>query len=202
MVAPKPAPAVPSAKISLARRGGGVAEIAVGREAPPVLVAAVEQVEQDGAANDRHCGYRRSQSRGRARAARACTPHRRRGRKPSRRTARRRQCARRCDAAQAGRSRACPARRRARRQRSRPAPSNTMAVTPEASRASSACPTRMPATSVIRFRRGKDHLVASAWSARLEPGRTQTSCDWPSTRFPRGRRWTSESVAGTSHHGE
>jgi hypothetical protein len=61
-----------------------------------------------------------------------------------------------------------------------------MAVTPEASRASSACPTRMPATSVIRFRRDNDHLVAGAWPARLEPGRAQMSCDWPSTRFPRG----------------
>ena len=35
-------------------RGGGVAEIPVGREAPPVLVAAIEQVEQRGPANERH----------------------------------------------------------------------------------------------------------------------------------------------------
>src|SRR5215468_1759818 len=35
-------------------RSGGVAEIAIGRKAPPVLVAAVEEVEQHGAAHDRH----------------------------------------------------------------------------------------------------------------------------------------------------
>src|SRR5262249_56892791 len=35
-------------------RGGGVAEIAIGRKASPVLVAAVEEVEQNGAAHDRH----------------------------------------------------------------------------------------------------------------------------------------------------
>jgi hypothetical protein len=42
---------------------------------------------------------------------------------------------------------------------------NTTAVTPEASRASSAWPTRMPATSVIRFRCGKDRLVENAWGS-------------------------------------
>src|SRR5262249_59216319 len=35
-------------------RSGGVAEIAIGRKAPPVLVAAVEEVEQHSAAHDRH----------------------------------------------------------------------------------------------------------------------------------------------------
>ena len=102
-------------------RGGGVAEIAVRREAPPVLVAAIEQVEQRGPANDRHCGYLRSQSRGRARAGGLARRPRRQGRRPSRRTAPRRRCARRCDAAQAGRSRAWPGRRRARRPRPPPA---------------------------------------------------------------------------------
>ena len=34
--------------------GGGVAEIPIGREAAPVLVATIEQVEQRGAANERH----------------------------------------------------------------------------------------------------------------------------------------------------
>src|SRR5262245_58246056 len=39
----------------LARLGGGrVAEVAVGRKASPVLVATVEQIEQRGAANERH----------------------------------------------------------------------------------------------------------------------------------------------------
>jgi hypothetical protein len=49
VVAPKPAPAVPSANGC-----GGVAEIAVGRKASPILVAAVAEIEQHGPADQRN----------------------------------------------------------------------------------------------------------------------------------------------------
>src|SRR6185312_13327958 len=38
------------------RRGGRIAEIAIGRKAPPFLVAAVEQIEADRARHDRNHG--------------------------------------------------------------------------------------------------------------------------------------------------
>ena len=174
VVAPKPAPAVPRAKVSLRRGRGGIAEIAIGREAPPVLVAAIEQVEQHGAANERHADVADGKPAAAVRAGGPARPSRRRGRRRSRRTAPRRRCARPCGAARAGRSRACRARRRARRRAATAGSSNTMAVTPDASRASSACPTRMPATSVIRLRAtgsprrvGRSRLIHSRAAHRL-----------------------------------
>src|SRR5262245_31906871 len=68
---------------------------------------------------------------------------------PSRPTAPRHRCARRCGAVRAGRFPACPARTST---AATAGSSNTMAVTPEARRTSSACPTRTPATSVMRLR--------------------------------------------------
>ena len=61
-------------KVGASRRGGGVAEIAIGREAAPVLVAAIEHIEQRGAAHDRYAHIRRSRNpRPRSRSS-ACTP--------------------------------------------------------------------------------------------------------------------------------
>src|SRR5262249_40591576 len=54
VVAPKPAPAGAGPNGRAAPGGGGVAEIAIGRKAPPVLVAAVEKVEQHRPAHERH----------------------------------------------------------------------------------------------------------------------------------------------------
>ena len=55
VVAPKPAPALPSANNPApAFRRRLIAELAIGRIAAPVLVAAVEQVEHDRARHDRH----------------------------------------------------------------------------------------------------------------------------------------------------
>ena len=50
VVAPIPAPTLPSAKSPPAAARRGIAEIAIGREAAPRLVAAVEQIEADRAA--------------------------------------------------------------------------------------------------------------------------------------------------------
>ena len=54
VVAPKPAPTLPSAKSVLCGAGGGVAEIAIGRKASPGLVAAVQEIEADRAGHDRN----------------------------------------------------------------------------------------------------------------------------------------------------
>ena len=56
VVAPRPAPTLPSAK-SCRRGRRGVAEIAIWREAAPLLVAAVEQIEADRARHDRNDGF-------------------------------------------------------------------------------------------------------------------------------------------------
>ncbi len=67
--------------------GRGVAEIAIGREAAPRLVAAVEQIEADRARHDRDHRRRGCGSRGRARQARPGRRRPHRARAPSRRTA-------------------------------------------------------------------------------------------------------------------
>ena len=56
VVAPSPAPTLPSAKVVAGRGRRGIAEIAVGREAAPGLVAAVQQIEHDRAGHDRDHG--------------------------------------------------------------------------------------------------------------------------------------------------
>ena len=146
-------------EVAAALRGRRVAEIAIGRKAAPVLVAAVQEIEQDRARHDRHARRCRSRSRGPARAARPARRPAHRARTPSRRRARSRRCARPSCPARAGRFRACPARRRARRSEATAGSSNTIAVTPEASRASSALPTLRPATSVMRLRMfTSDHI--------------------------------------------
>ncbi len=54
VVAPVPAPTLPSAK-SHARRGRSrIAKVAIGRKALPILVAAVQEIEQDRRRHDRH----------------------------------------------------------------------------------------------------------------------------------------------------
>ena len=54
VVAPVPAPTEPRAKSIGRRRVGGAAEMAVGRLGAPVLVAAVEEIEEDRRRHDRH----------------------------------------------------------------------------------------------------------------------------------------------------
>ncbi len=54
VVAPVPAPTLPSAKSSVRAGGSRVTELAIGRETAPVFVAAAEQIEQDGSRHDRH----------------------------------------------------------------------------------------------------------------------------------------------------
>ena len=108
VVAPRPAPTLPSANLRPRSAAARVAEFAIGRIAAPVLVAAVEQVEQDRAGHDRHARRARRQSRGPARAARPARRRRHRARRPSRPTARWRRCRRRSAPDRAARSRACP----------------------------------------------------------------------------------------------
>jgi len=70
---------LPSAKCRRWGLGGGVAEVAIGGEQIPVLVAAVQQIEDDRLRHDRH---QRAADREAATWARnaACTPRRRRAR--------------------------------------------------------------------------------------------------------------------------
>ena len=138
VVAPRPAPTLPSAKSVPAARGRGVAEIAVGRKASPGLVAAVEQIEADRARHDRNHGVADPQAAALFGEPGLHAAARHPARAPSRRRARWRRSPRRC------------LRDRARDSSRVPGPpprtsidatagvSKIIAVTPEASAASSA----------------------------------------------------------------
>ena len=156
--------------------GGGIAEIAIGRKAAPVLVAAVEQIEQDRAParSARECP--RWRSRGPVRASKACTP--RAGVEPEGRAAGQHDGVDPLDRAMPARAARFPACRAPPPRTSTAATagsSNTTAVTPEARRASSACPTRTPATSVMRLRCAiwprfpRDNLPARSLPDQITP---------------------------------
>ena len=113
VVAPSAGADAAEREIGCGAGGRRIAELAIGRIAAPVLVAAVEQVEQDRRRHDRHPRGAHLQSRGLVRAARPARRRRHRGQRPSRRTARWRRCARPSSPDRAGRFRACPGRRRA-----------------------------------------------------------------------------------------
>ena len=160
------------------------AEIAIGRKAAPVLVAAVEQVEHDRARHDRHDARGRSRSRGPARAATPARRSARRARRPSRPRARSRRCA--------PRSRPAASRSMSRVPGAPPrtspdataGSSNTMAVTPEASLASSALPTSRPGTSVIRLRMAhvrSHHRRVAGDAACRNRSRLHIRAAWPPT---------------------
>ena len=61
-------------EIGIGGRGGRVAKLAIGRVAPPVLVAAAEQIEQDRRRHDRHARRSHGEAAALAPCSHACTP--------------------------------------------------------------------------------------------------------------------------------
>ncbi len=165
VVAPRPAPTLPSAKSPARRICRGVAEIAIGREASPCLVAAVEQIEADRAGYDRYHRFAYPQA-----AALFGEPglHAAAGIQSERRAAGKRDCVdrlRRCLRARAARSSRVPGPPPRTSIEATAGESKMIAVTPEASAASSAWPTRTPAISVSRFFKASQALFRRPASA-------------------------------------
>ena len=149
-------------EIGARRARCGVAEIAIGREAAPCLVAAVEQIEADRARDDRNNRLADSQA-----PALFGKPglHAARGVQPKRRAAGERDGVDRLDGAFGFEERASsrvpgpPPRTSI---EATAGESKMIAVTPEASAASSAWPTRTPDMSVRRFFKAPIRQAASA----------------------------------------
>ena len=157
VVAPVPAPTLPSAKSVAAARGRRIAELAIGRKAAPVLVAAVEEIEQDRRRHDRHPRGAHRKAAALLAAARPARRRRHRGRRPSRPTS----------VMASMPSTVCAGSSSAVSRVPGPPPrmsiepiagsSKIIAVAPEPSRMSSAWPTLRPATSVMRLRKAASH---------------------------------------------
>ena len=139
--------------------GRRIGQLAIGRPVP-VLVAAVQQVEQDGASARSARRRRRRRRRGRARAASASRRRPTTGRRPSRprdRSHRRARRGRTGSSRSVSRVPGAPPRTSTEATDGR---SHSTTLTPERRRWSSALPTRMPSTSVMRLRGPGFNMVA------------------------------------------
>ena len=151
VVAPVPAPTLPSAKSPGGRGSGRVAKFAIGRVATPVLVAAAQEIEQNGGGHDRHPRAAHGEA-----AALFPQPRLHPGRRVETecRAAGQRDGVDALDRLRRVEQRGFAGARSAAAQvhRGDGGPSNTMAVAPEPSRKSCAWPTMIPGTSVMRLR--------------------------------------------------